>query len=346
MINSTMVFLYIWYKPNDNILKLIIRNMCLITKQIEPIVATEDITCYKVLNLLNKGEYFTPYRSTFVPSEIIVGEKALKPELKEGETFFDKRLQIDGKCIHSYATEEESLKQISDFREVFECIIPKGALYYKGDSNDYASSEIRFVKKIAEHKVVNRVLPLILLEDIGNLDWDLYKDNIINAFSEYGFLYDDKCVEEEVELVEVDVEPCEEEYGDEDEIVDVSKKEYEVQMEELEKKKEALSYRLYLAIKYVEENGIENGKIMILLPIVCRIFNQNPEVIIDIKQALDLYDFYFDIIKPLQRTCGIDTEASAITIVEQKLMGKETAIVNYIKGVIETCNTVLSKITE
>lgn len=302
--------------------------MCLTTKQIEPKVATEDITCYKVLNIRDNGEYQTPYFSTIIPPEIIEGKKALKPELKEGETFFDKKLHVEGKCIHSYATEKNALFQLTYFSEVFECVIPKGALYYEGESNDYASSEIRFVKRIAERKETERVLSL---KDIGKLDWDLDKDNIIKLFDKCGFLHnecDDKC---KVPSGIGEVEP-------------IVSEEEKTQMEELKNKNEALSYRLYLAFKYLEVNEAKNGEVIIA--IVRRIFDQEPEVIIDIKQALDLFNFYFDSIKPLQKVCRIDAEATACAIASQKLIGKEATIVDYVKGVIETCNAVLSKITE
>lgn len=124
--------------------------MCLITKDIKPLIATEDIVCYKVL----EGEgtnIFSKYKTPYV-------ERPCFPFLLAALNFpfiaFDEKVIIKrdygyliGKgYIHTYSS-KVSLDTHSSRVKVFKCIIPKGTFYYR-DEDSYASEKINFLCRI------------------------------------------------------------------------------------------------------------------------------------------------------------------------------------------------------
>lgn len=120
--------------------------MCLITEQIKPQIATEDIICYKILTTnTENGQYESYYYSE------------MKWELN---TLYSTSL---GKCnnnnvlegFHSYAHYQDALKILEQDMPLgcmlVKCTIPKKANYYKGkqqDSDGYASNQIKMTEII------------------------------------------------------------------------------------------------------------------------------------------------------------------------------------------------------
>lgn len=132
--------------------------MCLIAKNKNPLIAEDDIVCYKLLvQTTYRGEYRTPYKIMYLDNKIIQGEKNLVAKGSEGiePLCTPDRYKITGGFIHCY-TDHEVATNCADIIDikcfiyvtVFECIIPKGTAYYKGNNWDICAKEIKLVKKV------------------------------------------------------------------------------------------------------------------------------------------------------------------------------------------------------
>jgi hypothetical protein len=127
--------------------------MCLmIEKHIEPSIAEEDITVYKVVCPSDGVIY-----SWFYSSHIwILGEEQQTDIIVVDETCnFDEKEEVDyegvenvkyiGPGFHSAGTIER-FDDINSNNVIMECIIPKGALYYHNLSDLYVSNRLIPVK--------------------------------------------------------------------------------------------------------------------------------------------------------------------------------------------------------
>lgn len=97
----------------------------------------------------------------YLDNEIIQGKKNLVAEGSEDIQPFTEygfctptRYEINGGFIHCY-TDHEAATYRADFFDnnecvvyVFECIIPKGTAYYKGNNWDICAKEIKLIKKV------------------------------------------------------------------------------------------------------------------------------------------------------------------------------------------------------
>lgn len=136
--------------------------MCLITKNKSPLIAEDDIVCYKLL-VKTGNDYRTPYKLMYLDNKIVYGKKNLVAEGSEdiehlplhGSCIPD-RYKITGGFIHCYTDHETAIYRADFFDNnecvvyvtVFECIIPKGTAYYKGNNCDICAKEIKLIKKV------------------------------------------------------------------------------------------------------------------------------------------------------------------------------------------------------
>lgn len=112
--------------------------MCLrIKNQPKPLIAEQDIECYKVLVLTETCEYITPYMHRRLSEQEVKGEEpflAIGNKERENYGFEDScEADINGGYIHTFATLKDAEDDRLLEREIiFKCIIPKGTAYYKG----------------------------------------------------------------------------------------------------------------------------------------------------------------------------------------------------------------------
>lgn len=123
-----------------------------------PLIAKEDIVCYKILHLNYITKMFvTPYTRIPIPIECIQKNKIkripFKAEILNKFRFICRHvlglsnIVTDG-FIHTYSSEISYYRL--EFRDcVFKCIIPKGTKYFIGEhENVYASEQIIFVEQL------------------------------------------------------------------------------------------------------------------------------------------------------------------------------------------------------
>lgn len=122
--------------------------MCLYKKSRIPRIATKDIVVYKVLRaykIEGKKEYQTIFKSSQVwMNSTFTG--VFKDESFLGSLF--SHIIYSG-YIHSFTTLEKAriVKCLPEYC-IAECIIPKGTLYWTGNSQDIASRKLRYNKII------------------------------------------------------------------------------------------------------------------------------------------------------------------------------------------------------
>ena len=129
--------------------------MCLSSKTIFPRIALKDITCYKVLCKIDDSKY--SYKSPFISGFKLNVENGTKINPTYGSFRFPRKkfnwhktYDVSGGFIHTARklTYAKSLVHSDDYH-IFECIIPKGTLYYEDCyTGDYAAREIVVVKRI------------------------------------------------------------------------------------------------------------------------------------------------------------------------------------------------------
>lgn len=130
--------------------------MCLITKQTEPHIATEDIIVYKVVNKEGVSAYVTDYK----PINYKIGaaiKHTIGRSAKGRESYMDNIVHFHyglvftpsfsegletlgliayGKGIHIVMDKYrgKDLVENTSYRELLQCIIPKGAKYFTDET--------------------------------------------------------------------------------------------------------------------------------------------------------------------------------------------------------------------
>ena len=136
--------------------------MCLYTKQICPAKARKDIVCYKVfvegvrLTTPIVGHKIENPHYTGVPFLMDDSDKD-KPNNRRSNNMVCKfGVGPIGKgMIHAYQN-VECAKLARDFfglyasLKTYECIIPKGTLYFKGTDGDICSRKLLIVKRVVD----------------------------------------------------------------------------------------------------------------------------------------------------------------------------------------------------
>jgi hypothetical protein len=113
-----------------------------------PLIAEEDIVCYKQVDRCPCGLYATPYTDTIIPTECIENKVPFKAKIDKIFKFFcdhilGTTLIVDDGFIHVY-----KYPQYQRGWTTFECIIPKGTKYFVGLRGDLAAKEIIFLEKV------------------------------------------------------------------------------------------------------------------------------------------------------------------------------------------------------
>ena len=146
--------------------------MCLITNQLKSKIASEDITCYKVLLLTSDNFYISPHRHfTFFenqvnPNKVFKAKKSwwtINIHGDDLELINDNGIDaftLNSGFFHMYKDYDSAVKAIKNSvtgeREssvIFECVIPKGSHYYEGFTSTYllpsiASDKLKFIKQL------------------------------------------------------------------------------------------------------------------------------------------------------------------------------------------------------
>ena len=143
--------------------------MCLFTREKRKI-ATEDILCYKVLLHNKSGNYYTsPYARSYkwdIDSKKVVsarGKIECKPlpvydEVGNPSPYVssEKTSIVSGGCFHTFKSFVDAVRLVKYDSplakwenyyeaEIFECIIPKGTVYYHGAWKSYAGLDIDYI---------------------------------------------------------------------------------------------------------------------------------------------------------------------------------------------------------
>lgn len=126
--------------------------MCLFTEQTKPLIAEEDIVCYKIY-YDSYGVLRTPWRNVPMPKkdEIITTDLEDKPF--EGYVRFgyhSLEQLIDATFIASVLS-----NSWLSYSVVVKCVIPKGSKYYRGifyfkgkEYSSYCSKSIKVIKNV------------------------------------------------------------------------------------------------------------------------------------------------------------------------------------------------------
>lgn len=147
--------------------------MCLRTEQIEPQIATEDITCYKIIHKDMTSLFHPEFKWEF--------GKVYHTEMITTYSSFLRETQIE-KGFHSYSTLDGTREAYYSSTEpciAVKCTIPKGSEFYPGNHGvceGYASGKI----------IINEIIPVKELYPYFNFDKYPYKvdDKVIIKFAE------------------------------------------------------------------------------------------------------------------------------------------------------------------
>lgn len=121
-----------------------------------PLIAEEDIVCYKQLCVNRLNEIVTPYEKIPVPTKCI--QKNIKKRIPFKAEILNKfefiwrhvlgfsNIVTDG-FIHTFSL-SVPYRDLFYGDRVFKCIIPKGTKYFIGEDNEYASEQIIFGEQL------------------------------------------------------------------------------------------------------------------------------------------------------------------------------------------------------
>lgn len=124
--------------------------MCLYTFQDKPFVAEDDIVCYKRVEINKYGSFVSPVFKRWIPDAVMFGKRLYRARGIFRRAHIDPVFPwvtiVDRGWIHTYANEPYFFENETGI-VWSECVIPKGTKYWKSkDGDEYASSNIRFVK--------------------------------------------------------------------------------------------------------------------------------------------------------------------------------------------------------
>ena len=121
-----------------------------------PLIAEEDIVCYKQLYLNCANMLVTSCRYILVPIKCIQKNKRkrvpFKAEIVNKFKFIWRHVLgfsniVEDGFIHTFSS-KEPFRYLFWHDRVFKCIIPKGTKYFVGEHGDYASEQIIFVEQL------------------------------------------------------------------------------------------------------------------------------------------------------------------------------------------------------
>ena len=128
--------------------------MCLEPKTIFPKIAKEDIICYKVINIKGYSVYNRKYQ--YDEHKINKANGCFRLIKDILFYFFHKRysfVEYTFGILHSFVFKRYALNLLShleksDSYTVWECVIPKGSLYFEGYYNEYGSRKLKLVRRV------------------------------------------------------------------------------------------------------------------------------------------------------------------------------------------------------
>lgn len=120
--------------------------MCLYTKYKKPIVAVDDIVCYKMCQKLKNNVFAAPYIRNYVYK---IGQLHTETNFQTvAEPNSIGKLYRASVGFHSFVNKYDAMRFTRDDhdRSIFKCIIPKGSRYFIGkyynDGDSYCSDNI------------------------------------------------------------------------------------------------------------------------------------------------------------------------------------------------------------
>ena len=146
-------------------------------------IATEDITCYKIINRSGSGRYYNPTDKNGKSQFWKIGFHAYVQEFRIiWDTWIQYGEYVIHEGLHSYKnTDHREICNIIAYYyttgfKIIKLIIPQGALYYENDL-EYVSNELIYVEDY-----IPKVSPLRISS--SNLDYD-------DDFDDFNDYYDD-----------------------------------------------------------------------------------------------------------------------------------------------------------
>ena len=135
--------------------------MCFTAKNsVKERIAEKDIHVQKVLCRDSSGKLHSPFYSKFIWKIGVEKRAKIEPifydkygliSIEEGLHSAKGVKLYSTKCGAWYCTNKSELVWICDYNEnmvVYDCIIPKGSVYYKNSGNEYVSNCLKLVKEI------------------------------------------------------------------------------------------------------------------------------------------------------------------------------------------------------
>lgn len=124
--------------------------MCLFTKDLEPLISTYDITCYKILEVKD-DKFLSPYQK--YPFEI--GKEVTDKVSPDPQDVFDYQMIEEG-YFHSFTRPSYAEEILPVLRrrnkkanyKIFEAVIPAGTQYLMGQQDvDICSKTLKIIKE-------------------------------------------------------------------------------------------------------------------------------------------------------------------------------------------------------
>lgn len=138
--------------------------MCLYSRQILPRRATKDIVCYKLFKKKTRRKkkngriairYQSPFQCDhFYGSNMLNTVLHAKTTIRHNKPYWNqtsKTTRVESGYFHAYQTARNYYTLlITAWKNIvlLKCIIPKGALYYKGVNGDICANQMIFIEEI------------------------------------------------------------------------------------------------------------------------------------------------------------------------------------------------------
>jgi hypothetical protein len=134
--------------------------MCLICDIFLKEKSKKDITCYKIVFscIADESKHVTPYQLFPISNDVLDGKENFKAEGKE-DIFGLSSSYVSGGFIHAFTDFSSAHvckrelasnpRFIGRYRpKMYECVIPKGTIFVRGNYNEICAKQIKFVKEI------------------------------------------------------------------------------------------------------------------------------------------------------------------------------------------------------
>ena len=134
------------------------------TSYSEPLIAEQDIKCYKNLSHYPKGDIYSPYRS----EQYFSKKNKVSFTIKEVDYFYIDTsfiLSYISEGLHSYSTSQRAKQDLDKWDKTHLAIIPKGTkYYYNPEDNEYVSLKLKVYKSTPIINLLHRILSVKLFK--------------------------------------------------------------------------------------------------------------------------------------------------------------------------------------